>query len=60
MVFAAAFVAPQAFFDADRGLFCAVIGIRGRSFGFEQCPGVKVQQAFGAEAEAVFADGGIA
>src|SRR5215831_16412284 len=60
MVLAAAFVAPQPFFDADRRLMGAFIGIGGHAFGLEKCPGIKMQYAFRTEPEAVLADRGVA
>jgi hypothetical protein len=56
MVLATAFIAAQALFDTNRSLFCAVIGVRGHTFGFKQCAGVKMQDAFGSEAEAISAN----
>jgi hypothetical protein len=54
MVLAAALVSAQPLFDPDRGLVGAVICIRGHSFGFEQCAGIEMQNAFSAKSEAVF------
>src|SRR5262249_53932943 len=60
MVFAAALVASQPLFDADRGLFGAVIGIGGHAFGFEQCTRIEMQNAFGPEAKSIFSNGRMA
>src|SRR5262245_37868851 len=54
MIFAPSFVAPQSFFDADRGLFGAVIGIWRHSFGFQECTRIEMQDALGTEPEPVF------
>ena len=60
MAFAAAFVAAQPFFDADRRLVGAVIGVGRHAFRFEQRAGIEMQHAFGAEPESVLANGGVA
>src|SRR5579872_6705958 len=56
VVLPAAFVSAEPFFDADRSLFRAVVGIRGHTFRFEQRAGIEMQYALGAESEAVFAN----
>src|SRR4029079_14558808 len=53
MILAAAFVASQPLFDTDRRLFGAVIGIRGHSFGFQQCARIEMYDALGPEPESV-------
>jgi hypothetical protein len=37
MVFAAPFIAPQALFVTDAGLFISVIDVRGHPLVFQQC-----------------------
>ena len=60
MILAAAFVAAQPLFDVERGLIGAVIGVGRHSLGFEHRAGIEMQHAFGAKAETVLADGGMA
>src|SRR3569832_2874262 len=55
---AAALVAPQPVFDPQRRLIGAFI-LGGRlPLGLDRGAGIQVQHAFGAEAEAILADGG--
>src|SRR5215510_4638941 len=60
MVLTPAFVTPQTLFNPNRGLFRAVIGIRGHPFSLKQRTRVQVQHAFGPETEAVLPDGRVA
>ena len=53
MVFAAPFVAAKPFFDTSRGLIGAVVRIGGFSLGFQQGPGVQMQDAIRAKPEPV-------
>src|ERR1700754_1333253 len=60
LILTAAFVAAQALFDAQSGLFGAVIGIGGHAFRFQQGAGIQVEDALRTETEAVAADGRMA
>ena len=59
MVLAAALVAAQPLFDANRGLLGAVISVGRHSLGFEQSAGIQMQHAFCAKAKTVLANGGM-
>src|ERR1035437_7406134 len=60
LVLAAALVAAQPFFDVDRSLLGAVIGVGRHALGFKQGAGLPRQHAFGTKAEAFPANGGVA
>src|SRR5262249_33717102 len=60
MVFAAALITSQAFFNTDGSLFSAVIGIGSHPFSFEQCTRIELQNAFGPETKTIFSYGGMA
>src|SRR5665213_1278697 len=60
MILAAALVAAQLLFNADRGLLGAFISIGRHALRFEHGAGIQVQHAFGAKAETVAADSSVA
>src|SRR5665213_907134 len=56
IVFAAAFVAAQPFFDMTGGLIGAFVGVDRRALRLKQCARIEMQHAFGAKSKAIAAD----